>query len=193
MAGSPGADLNQPPDLATRVGRRLRRRRTALGLTLGEAARLADISVSHLSAIEIGRKVPSLPILAKVVAMLDLSLYDVLRDVARPTLRTGRLDTTTAGAAMISHEELVLRVATVVASPGDRGDAPVPVAGCEVFVYLRQGELQVSVDSATFDLGPGDTLDTDPAGTMGYRARGRRRSVSIWASAPSGEDDRQRR
>ena len=192
MAGRPGADLNHPPDLATRVGRRLRRRRTALGLTLGEAARLADISDSHLSAIEIGRKVPSLPILAKVVATLDLSLYDVLRDVARPTLRTGRLDTTT-GAAMISHEELVLRVATVVASPGDRGDAPVPVTGCEVFVYLRQGELEVSVDGATFDLGPGDTLDTDPAETMGYRARGRRRSVSIWASAPSGEDDRQRR
>jgi mannose-6-phosphate isomerase-like protein (cupin superfamily) len=163
-----------------------------LGLTLGEAARLAEISDSHLSAIEIGRKVPSLPILAKVVAVLDLSLYEVLRDVARPMVRTGRLDTQTSGPAVISHEELVLRVATVIAPPGGHGDAPVPVGGCEVFVYVRQGELQVSVDGVTYDLGPGDTLDTDPATTMAYRTLGRRKSVSIWASAPSGEDERPR-
>lgn len=187
MAGDAGADLNPPSDLAARVGRRLRRRRTALGLTLGEAARLAMISDSHLSAIEIGRKVPSLPILAKVVAVLDLSLYEVLRDVARPMVRTGRLDDEATGATMISHDELVLRVATVVAPPGGGGEAPVPVSGCEVFVYVSRGELEIEVDNDSYLLGPGDSLDTDPPGSISYRARGAGVSVSMWASVPSTE------
>jgi transcriptional regulator with XRE-family HTH domain len=99
-----------------------------LGLTLGEAARLAEISDSHLSAIEIGRKVPSLPILAKVVAVLDLSLYEVLRDVARPMVRTGRLDTQTSGPAVISHEERPMTVSLAAAARARAIEASVSVA-----------------------------------------------------------------
>ncbi|MGH3062274.1 MAG: helix-turn-helix domain-containing protein, partial [Gaiellaceae bacterium] len=65
------------------MGERLRERRRALGLTLKEAAREAAISTSYLSSIEIGRSVPSLPILARVVGVLGLSLNEVLSNVGK--------------------------------------------------------------------------------------------------------------
>jgi len=193
VAGRTTADLTDHPDLPTRVGRRLRERRMALGLTLGETARLADMSDSHLSAIEIGNKVASLPILARIVSVLELSLHDVLQDVARSTVHIGRLPTDLSGTTILSHSDLLLRVAYLGAEPGDAGSSPVPTPGSEVFVYLREGELEITIDGEPYLLGPGDSLDTDPVGSITYRATGDIASVSIWAAVSGGDEDRQRR
>ncbi len=194
MAGRTPTDLTDQSDLPTRVGRRLRQRRVALGLTLGETARLADMSDSHLSAIEIGNKVASLPILARIVSVLELSLHDVLQDVARSTVHTGRLPVAPrSGGQMVSHPDLLLRVAYLAAGPGESGTSPVPTPGSEVFVYLTEGELEITIDGEPYLLGPGDSLDTDPVDSITYRSIGEPTSVSIWAAVSGGYEDRQRR
>ncbi|HSK16002.1 MAG TPA: XRE family transcriptional regulator [Gaiellaceae bacterium] len=171
------------------MGARLRERRRGLGLTLSEAAQKAGISTSYLSAIEIGNSVPSLPILARVVGALDLSLNEVLRDVGTTVVRSGRLDRETAGAHVASHDGLLLEVAFVVSVDGEEGPSPVTTAGHEVFVYVLEGALETLVNGKGYDLGAGDSLATESPETLEYRARGPR-TVALWASIMDGQSSR---
>ena len=168
-------------ELGASVGERLRERRRALGLTLKEAAHEAGISTSYLSSIEIGRSVPSLPILARVVGVLGLSLHEVLRDVGRTVVRTGRLETGEPGVRVASHEDLLLEVAFVVSEAGEAGACPVPTSGHEVFVYVLEGALEVTVDGDPYELQAGDSLDVDSPKRLEYRPSGAR-TAAVWAA-----------
>jgi transcriptional regulator with XRE-family HTH domain len=176
-------------DLGASVGERLRERRRALGLTLREVAHEAEISTSYLSSIEVGNSVPSLPILARVVGALGVSLNEVLRDMGKTVLRTGRLEEVESGARIVSHEDLLLEVAFVGSGAGERGTCPVPAAGHEVFVYVLQGALEVVVDGAAYELQAGDSLDVDSPERLGYRSGGPR-TVALWAAMVEGDGAR---
>ena len=168
-------------DLGASVGERLRERRRALGLTLKEAAQNAGISTSYLSSIETGRSVPSLPILARVVGVLGLSLNEVLRNVGQTVLRTGRLERGEPGVHAASHEDLLLDVAFVVSGAGETGTSPVPTTDHEVFVYVLEGSLEVAVNGDAYELQAGDSLDVDSPERLEYRPGGAR-TVAIWAA-----------
>jgi transcriptional regulator with XRE-family HTH domain len=168
-------------DLGASVGERLRERRQALGRTLKEVAREAEISTSYLSSIEVGNSVPSLPILARVVGALGLSLNEVLRDVGKTVVRTGRLDDEERGARLVAHEDLLLEVAFVVSDDREGGECPVPVPGHEVFVYVLEGALAVEVDGEPYELQAGDSLDVDSPEGLEYRSL-RPRTVALWAA-----------
>ena len=93
MVRDPGDDLMEPgADLARRVGLRLRQRRTDRGHTLSETAKQASVSVSYLSAIENGNNLPSLPILARLVGALGLSLNELLHDVGESDITGGSIE-----------------------------------------------------------------------------------------------------
>jgi transcriptional regulator with XRE-family HTH domain len=186
VARSAAGRLSTAPELGASVGTKLRERRRALGLTLSEAARAAQISTSYLSSIETGNSVPSLPILARVVAAVELSLNEVLRDVGRTVVRTGRIDPKSVGVLAASHPDLLLEVACVVAEGGESGECPVPTADREVFVYALEGALEVIVDGAPFELGAGDSLDAVSPGQLAYRAP-RGRAAAVWASIAAGD------
>ena len=173
--------MNLASDLGASVGERLRERRRALGLTLKEAAREAEISTSYLSSIETGNSVPSLPILARVVGVLGLSLNEVLRNVGQTVLRTGRLEEGEPGVQRASHEDLLLEVAFVVSGAGETGACPVPTAGHEVFVYVLEGALEVVVAGDGHELQTGDSLDVDSPERLDYRSTGPR-TVAVWAA-----------
>lgn len=181
MAGSPTGHLKTDSDLGASVGARLRERRRALGLTLSEAARSADISTSHLSSIEIGNSIPSLPILARVVAVLDLSLNEVLRNVGQTVVNTGTLDAEVTGVRIASHDDLLLDVAFVVSEPGESGQCPLATIAHEVFVYVLEGDLEVTVDGGVHELRAGDSLAASGPDQIGFRT-GSARTVAIWAS-----------
>ena len=168
-------------DLGASVGERLRERRRALGLTLKEAAREAGISTSYLSSIETGNSVPSLPILARVVGVLGLSLNEVLRNVGQTVLRTGRLEEGGPGVQAASHEDLLLEVRFVVSRAGESGVCPVPTRGHEVFVYVLEGALEVAVDGEAHELQAGDSLDVDSPERLEYRPL-RPQTVAVWAA-----------
>jgi transcriptional regulator with XRE-family HTH domain len=63
------------------LGGRLRRLREAKGLRLVEAASRAGISVSYLSDVERGRRLPSLEVLESIAAHLGTTVGGVLRDL----------------------------------------------------------------------------------------------------------------
>ncbi len=175
----PGADL------ARRLGLRLRERRADLDRTLSETAKQADVSVSYLSAIENGNNLPSLPILARLVNALGLSLNELLIDVGESDIAKGSIEPSHRGVATLSQNGMQLTVVAVSSEPGTSSTAPVDLADAEVFIHLRAGELEVTIDGSVHVLLEGDSLDTEAPGEITYRVLGAESSLSIWAAAKS--------
>ena len=73
---------------ALTLGRRIRERRLALGMKLEQLAAAVDRAPSQLSAIENGKREPSLPILRALAQALQSSV-DELLDVSAPSERAG--------------------------------------------------------------------------------------------------------
>lgn len=185
MVREPGDPLTvEASSLVERVGRRLRGRRRELEKTLAEVAAAAGVSVSYLSAVEKGANQPSLPVLARIVHALDLTIADVLRAEGQNWLSTGQLDAE-PGARTLSHAGLQLRIVAVTADPDEAGDCPVPCVGHDVFVYVLSGALAVDVDGETYELRTGDSLDARSPIAISWRVPQRERSSSIWAAASS--------
>jgi transcriptional regulator with XRE-family HTH domain len=186
VARAAGDDLTSaPPHLAERVGGRIRARRTLLGQTLTQTAKAAEVSVSHLSSIETGANLPSLPILARVAAALGLTLNEVLRDVGGGgSIRVERVDGGSPARQPLSHDGLQLFIAALACGDGEAGESPIQAEGAELFVYVLDGALEVTVDETTTVLNAGDSLDADEAHAASWRAAGRARTGSIWARGP---------
>jgi transcriptional regulator with XRE-family HTH domain len=188
MAREPAHHLSAAPepsdDLARRLGARVRARRLALGRTLADVATEAGVSVSYLSAIELGTNVPSLPILARLVHALRLTLHELLKGEQRLHVRDGDVDRQRIGKQELHHPAMRLRVASVVAEPGQRGDAPLPLGNATVFVFVERGALLVEVDGSSYALGQGDALDAIEVTDMRWETLGELPAVSIWGALP---------
>jgi XRE family transcriptional regulator, regulator of sulfur utilization len=167
--------------LAGRVGERLRERRAELERTLKDVAANADISVSYLSSVEKGGSLPSLPVLGRLAHALELTIADLLRDESQAHVRQERPSDGRPGVFQLSHDDLQLELALLVARPGGSGSAPLRVSGHDVFVYLRSGSLVVTVDGDPHELGPGDSLDAIDLGRVTWTA-GDEGAVSVWAA-----------
>jgi len=185
VAGRPADHLSDPPaggELAVRLGSRLRERRVALGRTLADVAREADVSTSYLSAVEHGANMPSLPVLARLVHALRLTLHELLKDEDRTHIRTGELPDA-PGAEELDHPQLRLRVSALVSRPGESGVAPVPIAHATVFVFVERGALLVEVDGSPYPLGQGDALDAVDVGDIRWESLGEVPAVSLWGAS----------
>jgi transcriptional regulator with XRE-family HTH domain len=173
--------------LALRLGARLRDRRTALGKTLADVAGEAGISGSYLSAVEKGANMPSLPVLGRLVHALRLTLHELLREDDRVQVRVGEIDLDSPGTQELHHPELRLRTVALRSGAGERGQAPVPVAGWAVFVFIDSGALVVEVDGTPHALGAGDALDAVDVGDIRWESLGETAALSVWgASRPRG-------
>ena len=106
-----------------------------------------------------------------------------LKDEEQRDVRVGAIRTDRAGGEVLSHPALRLRVSSVVAEPGETGDAPFRVAGAAVFVFVEKGALLVDVDGAQYALGQGDALDALDVATMRWQSLGEITSVSLWGAA----------
>ena len=170
--------------LAERVGRRLRERRKALGLTLADVARESAVSVSYLSAVEKGTNQPSLTLLARIVHALELTIADVLKAEGQNRLRREALDAE-PGTRSLSHTALQLEVASLVAAAGESGHCPVSIVRRDVFVYVLAGEISVTADDGEYELGPGDALEARAPRALSWVAAGTEPVSAIWASVSS--------
>jgi transcriptional regulator with XRE-family HTH domain len=187
MAREPADHLNEEApadDLARRLGSRMRERRLAQGRTLSSVASEAGVSVSYLSAIELGTNVPSLPILARLVHALRLTLHELLKGEQRLHVREGAVDHGDTGVHELHHAAMRLRVASLVCDPGERGDAPLPLGNAAVFVFVERGALEVEVDGTPYALGQGDALDAVGVTDMRWQVLGELPAVSLWGASP---------
>lgn len=60
------------------LGKRLRRRRNELGLTLAQLSQRADTGTSTIHGIERGRTAPRLDTLLRLSAALDMPIADII-------------------------------------------------------------------------------------------------------------------
>jgi transcriptional regulator with XRE-family HTH domain len=181
MAGRPADHLSDPDEsLAHRLGRRLRARRQSLGRTLADVAGEAGLSTSYLSAVEHGTSMASLPVLARLVHALRLTLHELLREEDRMHVEDGALGEE-PGAVDLHHPALRLRVASLVSRPGQTGAAPVP--GETVFVFVERGALLVEIDGTPYALGQGDALDAVSVREARWESLGELPAVSIWGGS----------
>ena len=178
LAADPGGE-----GLARRLGSRLRERRLALGRTLADVAGEAALSVSYLSAVEKGANMPSLPVLARLVHALRLTLHELLREEDRVVVRAGDIAVERPGAEPLHHPDLRLRVSALVSEPGERGAAPLSVPGATVFVFVERGALLVEVDGAPYALGAGDALDAVDVHDIRWESLGETPTLSVWGAS----------
>lgn len=144
------------PDVATRsAASLLREARTGAGLSQAELARKAGVTQSVISVYEAGRRQPSVPTLAALIAAtgreLDLSVGEPRRGVRRLTGPVGRrLRRRRAAVVTLAaqHGVKVLGVFGSVARGEDRPDSDIDLlvelpAGMGLFSLARvQNELE---------------------------------------------------
>lgn len=168
--------------LAARIGAAIRQRRRAAGMTLTTTSRIADISVSHLSNIENGQTLASLPVLAKVATALKTSLAELTRDEDRLVIEAARVPSAPGEPTRLSHPTLQLDVAAAVYPDGAVAPCPLPLPDRDLFVYVLAGAVDAEVDGAHYRLGTGDALDARQPLSAGITARGE--TTVFWSTAP---------
>jgi transcriptional regulator with XRE-family HTH domain len=185
MARRPADHLSADGEeaLAGRLGARLRARRRALHRTLADVAGEADVSVSYLSAVEKGVNTPSLPVLARLVHALRLTLHELLREESGHQVRAGAIASGEPGVQELGHPDLRLHVAAICSAPGEQGGAPLPVAGFTVFVFVERGALALEVDGALHALGQGDALDAVDVTDIRWETLGEMTALSVWGAS----------
>jgi transcriptional regulator with XRE-family HTH domain len=171
-------------DLASMLGPRLRERRTELGKTLADVARVAALSTGYLSSIEKGTSIPSLPVLARIAHALEVSLAEILRSSGSVRVARGHMGDR-ARTSRLALEGSPLQIVRRGAGPGERGEAPLSLGNGDVFVFLYRGRLEITVDDGVFELGPGDALHCDRPRTLTWRVSGEEPTVALWASGAS--------
>lgn len=167
--------------LGTLLGSRLRERRTELGKTLADVAGEAALSIGYLSSIEKGTNVPSLPVLARVAHALEVSLAEILRSSGSARLARGHVDDD-ASVDRLAAEGSQLQIVRCGAHPGESGSAPIKLGNGDVFVFLYQGTVEITVDDGAFEVRAGDALHCDRPKTLSWRVLGDERTVALWVS-----------
>lgn len=70
---------SRPHDVRARVGLNLQQARRERGLSQEELAHRANVHQTYLSGIERGRRNPTVTVLHKIAAALDLDIEDLVR------------------------------------------------------------------------------------------------------------------
>jgi transcriptional regulator with XRE-family HTH domain len=204
----PGAPIkNEPADSAMQsrrsddlqIGGKLRHARMVRKLRLKDLAERVGCSESMLSKVENDQVRPSLKILHRIAAELNTSIGAlfsgaddrnkvVMRRSERPVIRTNVIGR--PGAAGVRLECLVpdpenrlLYGSIHVVEPGGGSEGAIEHQGEEIG-YVLEGELDLTVDSETFHLFPGDSFFFDSSLPHGYRNPGQLTAKVIWINTP---------
>jgi transcriptional regulator with XRE-family HTH domain len=181
---------------ATHVGPKLRRHRRFREMTLSDLAGRAGCSESMISKIETMRVNPSLTLLRRLAAVLEVNVavfFDdapqqdiVSRRGERPrldgdTLRSGdgvileRLAAYAEGVALQANIHIVL--------PGGASDGLISHVGEEIG-YVLEGVVDLTVGERTHRLEPGDSFHFRSEIPHGYRNVGDSVARILWVNTP---------
>lgn len=178
-------------------GKKLRDARRRLGRTLKDVATSAGVSEGHLSKIETGKAVPSLPVLHRIASRLGINLaylFDYTGDEKAVVLRPGRrplitLDPLRNGRGVtlervIAHApENTLQCNIHILEPGGASDGQISHEGEEVG-YVIEGRVELKLDDEVHLLGPGDAFHFRSNRDHGYRNVGDGRARIFWVNTP---------
>ncbi|MFA5538000.1 MAG: cupin domain-containing protein [Gemmobacter sp.] len=179
------------------LGKKLRDARRERKMTLKDVAAGAEISEGHLSKIENGKTVPSLPLLHRIARVLGINLALLFDDTAgqdRPVSRAGErpliaLDPLRKGSGVtleriIAHSRNnALQCNIHIMEPGGSSDGQINHEGEEVG-FVIEGEVELHLDDTTYLLHEGDTFHFKSHRPHGYRNAGPTRARIFWVNTP---------
>jgi transcriptional regulator with XRE-family HTH domain len=178
------------------LGLRLRMARRGKGFTMKRLAEEAGCSESLLSKIETGKNLPSLPLLHRIVQVLETNIGWIFGQHA-PTgvvFRSGErpivaLDPRRESEG-ISLERVIpfgdqhlLQCNIHHIAEGGSSAAPIAHDGEEIG-YVLTGKVELTVDGRTYKLAPGDAFVFRSSLPHAYRNIGRGAASIIWVNTP---------
>ena len=179
-----------------KLGAKLRYHRRMRGMTLQDIAREAKCSESMVSKIETARVNPSLTMLSRLAAALDVNVSVffsgepgddiVMRAGTRPVLDADALRRGDGVALerLFPHTPGCMLQANIhIIAPGGRSDGLISHIG-EEMGYLIEGELELEVGGRRFTLGAGDSFFFESDRPHGYRNPGSREARVLWVNTP---------
>jgi XRE family transcriptional regulator, regulator of sulfur utilization len=153
---------------AVAVGRGVRRQRERRGLTLEALGRLAQVSPSMLSAIERGRKVPTVLVLDRIATALDTSIGRVLGEQRDDRVIVIRRDEQSVAFDASGWERRVLSpvlpgvefefMRTTLDRGVDAGAFAAHAPGSREYVAVAFGALRLTLDGIVHVLDAGDAI-----------------------------------
>jgi transcriptional regulator with XRE-family HTH domain len=152
-----------------RIGGRIRNRREALHMSLGEVAQKAGISSSALSQIENAKAFPSIVTLKAVADALHITVGQLIGENETikhsPLLSYGDkifIKQNLAGARLysLSHREAGKQMGTYLIEipPNSNSEAFFSEHTGQEFCHILEGEVQFEVDKKIFTASEGDSL-----------------------------------
>lgn len=176
------------------VGQMLHDKRTELGLSVHEVARLSDVSAGMISQIERGLANPSVNTISKLASALGLQLglfFEAKSKTADKMVvrkherrRLGVPDPDFVYQLLTPDLDRSLEFVWVESAPGSSTEeSPFVHAGEECGLVL-QGTLEVHVGDQTFILHAGDSITFDSTIPHWYHNPGPERVLSVWAVTP---------
>jgi len=182
-----------------KIGVRLKHARLTKGLTLREVADLVDCSESFVSKVENDKVQPSLAMLHRLVAALEINVtslfaeseadagpVSIMRDGSRPVIR---MDPEWHGNG-IALERVVpqpkgslLQANIHHVAPNGGSDGLIEHKG-EELGFVLEGRLELIVDNVVYLVSAGDSFFFQSSLPHGYRNKGREPARILWVNTP---------
>lgn len=169
------------------LGDRIQTLRADRGLTLRELADRSDVSVSMLSSVERGEKAPTVVVLDRIAAGLDVTLVhlvaepDAERVIVRRSADQDRVDEPggwqrTILSPVVPGVNFEWIRSTL--PPGcDAGTFPAYAAGSHEFIAVQSGTLTLTIGEHEFSLSAGDSVYFAADVPHSYANRGQSRCI----------------
>lgn len=189
-------DAGPSPD-ELQIGARLKHARLLEGILIRELAERVGCAESMISKIENNKKQPSITMLHRLATALNRDLASFFgADISSPGLiqRAGERPVSSVdairGGTGVSYERLVpfaagylLEGNVHVVAPGGEKVDPITHQG-ETLGYVLEGELELTIETTTYNLGPGDSFFFKNHLTNRYRNTGTVAAKVIWVNTP---------
>jgi transcriptional regulator with XRE-family HTH domain len=185
--------------MAIEVRDRVKRYRKERGLTVRQLAGRAGCTHSYISQIEKGMTVPSLSMVGKLAAALQINVVDLFNEHpgdpdADYHLARKERKTINYPDGKVSSQLLVSRITTRKMEPlvseiqpggsSDEAEKMVHPAGTEEFVLVLKGELEFKVNGKEMCLKEGDTLSFDGALPHSWVNRAKKKAEVLFVFSP---------
>jgi transcriptional regulator with XRE-family HTH domain len=162
------------------VGRNLRRRRKALGMTLVQVAEGTGLSATFISQVERGRHHPSVPTLHRLAATLQTNAYRLMAPISDSVTRV-EINRATERTRYAQEDAVPDSQAMPLISMGNQlhvievSGGPLTWQGPFVhrndeFMYVLKGDIEVDLDGAADKLSGGDSLLFSGGVSLRWRA-----------------------
>lgn len=149
------------------IASNLKRLRDARGLSLEQTAQMTGVSKSMLGQIERGAVNPTISVVWKIAVGLKVSFSSLIEDRAQAAtlVRTSGVEPMLMDDGRYRNytifpfdEQAGFELFYLELLPGARLDAEAHLAGCEEYLLLHNGALEVAVGDAVYALRGNDAL-----------------------------------